>query len=91
MAIQTLGDLKPSPMLRKMRRLRTKAEHESMLFQFSYLNVLPAEVSNILVVMEEASLGVFAKKADKILDQRLGAGQCGLHFTLRFECSLYGW
>ena len=73
MAIRTLGDLTPSAMLRKMCRLRPQAEHDSTIFRWSFLRVLPLEVSNILVVMEDESLDVLAKKADRILDQRADA------------------
>ena len=73
MAIRSLGDLTPSAMLRKMRRLRPKMEHSSTLFRWSYLRVLPLEVSNILIVMEEEPLEVLAKKADRILEQKIDA------------------
>ena len=69
MAIRTLGDLTPSAML----RLRPKAEHESTIFRWSFLRVLPLDVSNILVIMEDESLDTLAKKADKILEQRADA------------------
>ena len=72
-AIRSLGELTPSAMLRKMRRLRPPEEHSSQLFRFGFFRVLPLEVSNILVVMEEESLDVLAKKADKIMDQRADA------------------
>ena len=73
MTIRTLGDLTPSAMLRKMRRLRPKSEHESTIFRWSFLRVLPLDVSNILVVMEDQPLEVLAKKADRILEQRTDA------------------
>ena len=73
MAIRSLGDLTPSAMLRKMRRLRPKSEHSSTIFRWSFLRVLPLDVSNILVVMEDETLDVLAKKADKILEQRIDA------------------
>ena len=73
MAIPTLGDLTPSAMLLKMRRLRPQVEHDSTILRWSFLWVLPLEVSNILVVMEDESLDILAKKADKILDQRANA------------------
>ena len=70
MTIRSLGDLTPSAMLRKMRRLRPKSEHDSTIFRWSFLRVLPLEVSNILLVMEDEPLDTLAKKADRILDQR---------------------
>ena len=73
MAIRSLGDLTPSAMLRKMRRLRPVTEHSSTIFRWSFLRILPLEVSNILVVMEDDPLDVLAKKADKILEQRSDA------------------
>ena len=73
MGIRSLGDLTPSAMLRKMRRLRPKEEHTSTIFRWSFLRVLPADVANILVVMEDEPLDVLAKKADKILDQKADA------------------
>ena len=73
MAIRSLGDLKPSAMLRKMRRLRPQSEHSSTIFRWSFLRVLPLEVSNILVVMEDESLDILAKKADRIMEQRSDA------------------
>ena len=72
-SIRSLGELTPSAMLRKMRRLRPVEEHSSQLFRFGFFRVLPIEVSNILVALEEESLDVLAKKADKILDQRVDA------------------
>ena len=68
-SIKSLGDLTPTAMLRKMRRLRPKSEHSSMLFRFGFLRILPSEVSNILVVLDDAPLDELAKKADKILEQ----------------------
>ena len=73
MAIRSLGDLTPSAMLRKMRRLRPKAEHDSTIFRWSFLRVIPLDVSNILIVMEDEPLDVLAKKADRILEQRSDA------------------
>ena len=73
MTIRSLGDLTPSAMLRKMRRLRPKTEHSSTIFRWSFLRVLPLEVSNILVVMEDEPLDVLARKADRILEQRSDA------------------
>ena len=73
MAIRSLGDLKPSAMLRKMRRLRPHSEHSSTIFRWSFLRVLPLEVSNILVIMEDEPLDVLAKKADRIMEQRSDA------------------
>ena len=73
MMIRSLGDLTPSAMLRKMCRLRPKTEHESTIFRWSFLRVLPLEVSNILIVMEDQPLDVLAKKADRILEQRTDA------------------
>ena len=73
MAIRSLGDLTPSGLLRKMCRLRPKSEHESDLYHFIFLQVLPSEVSNVLVVLEHESLHVLAKKADRILEQRNSA------------------
>ena len=73
MAIRSLGDLTPSALLRKMRRLRPEEEHKSDLFRFGFLRVLPADVSNILVVLEDEPLDVLAKKADRILDQKRDA------------------
>ena len=70
MAIKSLGDLTPTALLRKMRRLRPKSEHESALFRFGFFRVLPSEVSNILVVLEHESLDAIAKKADRILEQK---------------------
>ena len=70
MAIKSLGDLTPTALLRKMRRLRPKVEHESALFRFGFFRVLPTEISNILVVFEHESLDVLAKKADRILEQK---------------------
>ena len=68
-SIRSLGELTPSAMLRKMRRLRPPEEHSSQLFRFTFFRVLPLDVSNILVVLEDESLDVLAKKADKIMDQ----------------------
>ena len=73
MAISSLGDLTPSAMLRKMRRLRPVSDHSSGLFRFGFLRILPADVSNILVVLENESLDSLAKKADKIMDQKSSA------------------
>ena len=73
MAISSLGDLTPSAMLRKMRCLRPVSDHSSGLFRFGFFRVLPTEVSNILVVLENESLDSLAKKADKILEQRADA------------------
>ena len=73
MAIRSLGDLTPSAMLRKMRRLRPKSEHDSTIFRWSFLRVLPLDVSNILIVIEDEPLDVLAKKADRILEQRSDA------------------
>ena len=73
MAIRTLGDLTPSAMLRKMCRLRPKAEHSSTIFRWSFLRILPLDVSNILVVLEDEPLDVLAKKADRIMEQRVDA------------------
>ena len=53
MTIRSLGDLTPTAMLRKMRRLSPKPEHDSTIFRWSFLRILPLEVSNILVVMED--------------------------------------
>ena len=70
MAINSLGDLTPSAMLRKMRRLRPVSDHSSGLFRFGFLRVLPSDVANILVVLETESLDSLAKKADRIMDQK---------------------
>ena len=72
-SIRSLGELTPSAMLRKMRRLRPAEEHGSQLFRFGFLRVSPLEVSNILVVLGDESLDELAKKADKIMDQRADA------------------
>ena len=73
MAIRSLGDLTPSAMLRKMRRLRPKEEHSSTIFRWSFLRVLPLDVSNILIVMEGEELDVLAKRADRIMEQKSDA------------------
>ena len=73
MTIRSLGDLTPTAMLRKMRRLRPKPEHDSTIFRWSFLRILLLEVSNILVVMEDEPLDALAKKADRILEQRSDA------------------
>ena len=70
MSIKSLGDLTPTAMLRKMRRLRPNSDHSSMLFRFGFLRILPSEISNILVVMEDEPLDSLAKKADRILEQK---------------------
>ena len=73
MAIKSLGDLKPTALLRKMRRLCPHSEHDSALFRFGFLCVLPSDISNILVVLEDESIDVLAKKADRILEQQSDA------------------
>ena len=69
MSIRSLGDLTPTALLRKMRRLRPQSEHDSDLFRFGFLRVLPSDVSNILVVLEDEPLDGLPRKADRILEQ----------------------
>ena len=68
MAIKSLGDLTPTAMLRKMRRLRPCEEQETLLFRLGFLRILPT--NNILVVLEDAPLDELAKKVDRILEQK---------------------
>ena len=72
LSITSLGDLKPTAMLRKMTRLTSPETASTTIFRHSFLMVLPSDVRGILATMSD-SIEDLAKKADVIIEAR-GSG-----------------
>lgn len=65
----TLGDRKPSQLLREMKNIATDIVHKDVLHQF-WLDCIPTDVRPFLVCSDNEDLETLAKVADRIIEAR---------------------